>query len=80
LYPNPASSYVTVNFQSEAAGMYSIKVYDLLGKELHSAIVEGIIGKNLFNIPTDLYSNGKYYVRIISPKKESIVSQFILLH
>ena len=80
LYPNPASGYVTVNFDSEASGVHSISVFDESGKELSSAIMEGAIGKNQFTLPTDGYSNGKYFVRIINPKKESIISPIIVQH
>ncbi|HVD97731.1 MAG TPA: autotransporter-associated beta strand repeat-containing protein [Cytophagaceae bacterium] len=80
LYPNPASEFVAINFESEVAGSYDVILYDELGKELAKIIMEGRIGKNQFKLPLDNYSNGKYFIRIVNPKNESIVSPIIIQH
>jgi autotransporter-associated beta strand protein len=80
LYPNPASESVSITFESEEAGSYSISIYDELGKKLAMVMMEGVIGENKFNLPVNSYSNGKYFVRIVNPKQESTVNPIIVQH
>lgn len=35
LYPNPAVSYITFDFQKEFAKGYSIQIYNFLGKKMY---------------------------------------------
>ena len=80
LYPNPASAYVTVNFQSEAAGIYFLNILDDEGKAIYSALIAGIEGENQFNLAVYPFSNGNYFMKIRSPKNEYVTTKLVIQH
>jgi len=80
LYPNPVSSYITMNFQASTPGMYFLNILDDQGKELYSAIIAGMVGENQFNLSTGSYSSGNYFLRVVSPKNETITNKVVVQH
>ncbi|MCX6182410.1 MAG: autotransporter-associated beta strand repeat-containing protein [Bacteroidetes bacterium] len=80
LFPNPTSASMTVNFQSGEAGSHFIFINDAQGNEVFAAMIATLQGENLFVLPTQNYASGTYFVRIVSPKKETISSQIVVQH
>jgi hypothetical protein len=65
LYPNPASSFVTLEFlatQNETI----LQIFDLSGKMVYLHNLNTELGENKITIPTEELSNGMYLVKIIS--------------
>lgn len=62
LYPNPADEEVRLSFQSADAGNYSIKVYDILGKNILNEGGISKAGRNEHLINIKSLSKGIYVV------------------
>jgi hypothetical protein len=69
LYPNPASSYITIE-----APKGLIEICDILGKKLSSYNK----GSNNIVINSEPFDNGVYLIRFISDNKETKVIKFII--
>ena len=54
LFPNPATSSMTVNFQSKEAKPHSIFICDAQGNEVFKAMIATLQGENQFTLPTKL--------------------------
>ena len=80
LFPNPANASITVNFQASELGAHFIFINDAQGNEIFKATIATLKGDNKFVLPTQNYASGTYFVRIVSPKKESISSQIVVQH
>ncbi|MCX6181391.1 MAG: autotransporter-associated beta strand repeat-containing protein [Bacteroidetes bacterium] len=80
LFPNPTSASMTVNFQSAESGSHFIFINDAQGNEVFAAMIATLQGENQFVLPTQNYASGTYFVRIVSPKKETISSQIVVQH
>ncbi|MCX6180778.1 MAG: T9SS type A sorting domain-containing protein, partial [Bacteroidetes bacterium] len=78
IFPNPTSSAATMSFQSEGMGMYFLTIVDAQGKQVYAAMVAGIEGENQFNFSTSNFSNGNYFVTIVSPKNKSITNKMLV--
>lgn len=80
LFPNPATSSMTVNFQSKEAKPHSIFICDAQGNEVFKAMIATLQGENQFTLPTQNYASGTYFVRISSAKNESVSSTIVVQH
>ena len=80
LFPNPANASITVNFQASELGAHFIFINDAQGNEIFTATIATLQGDNKFVLPTQNYASGTYFVRIVSPKQETISSQIVVQH
>ncbi len=65
-YPNPFDEIINVNFNLGTEGVYSINIYDDLGKlVLQQNNVVGLVGFNSASIMTENLSKGIYNLQII---------------
>lgn len=62
--PNPATAYTDVSFSSPVAGDFSIKIYNLIGKEIHKQTMRGMAGMNTTRINTDNLTPGVYMISL----------------
>jgi len=60
--------------------LYIIFINDAQDNEVFAAMIATLQGDNKFQLPTQNYASGTYFVRIVSPKKESISSQIVVQH
>jgi hypothetical protein len=70
-YPNPFNPSTSISFTLGTTGKASLKVYDLLGKEV-ATIAEGIYNAgelNTFNFNADRLTSGVYYYQLVSDAK-----------
>ncbi|MCK9410022.1 MAG: T9SS type A sorting domain-containing protein [Bacteroidetes bacterium] len=70
-FPNPFNPSTSISFTLGATGKASLKVYDVLGKEV-AIVTEGIynVGElNTFNFNADGLTSGVYYYRLMSDAK-----------
>jgi hypothetical protein len=64
VFPNPASSYVDVSFNSSKQGNYSITVYVLQGTLLLQKSGAGTVGYHSVRVDIGSLANGMYLVKL----------------
>ncbi len=64
LFPNPASSQVTVYYHSASARQVEVVVSDLSGKQVRSQMFRALSGENNFLITTKGLAKGMYMVQV----------------
>ena len=64
VYPNPASSDITINFNSERNQNINISINDILGNEIYKNNNSLLIGKNNLNIDLSGFKQGVYFICI----------------
>jgi photosystem II stability/assembly factor-like uncharacterized protein len=62
IYPNPASSEITLNFRSDKPEKYRIDIYNLLGESILVSSDEG-------TIDVSALGSGQYFLRVLSDEK-----------
>jgi photosystem II stability/assembly factor-like uncharacterized protein len=62
IYPNPASSEITISFKSDKPERYRIAIYNLLGESILVSSDEGTIDVSALH-------SGQYFLRIITDKQ-----------
>lgn len=68
-YPNPFNPTTVITYRLKSSGNVTLKIYDMLGREVHSAVNEyqtAGIHKVDFNIQSTGLSSGIYYYRLTS--------------
>ncbi len=63
-YPNPASEKLMINFESIGNNLYSVKLIDLLGKQLYASSNTSQEGMNQLSIDVSSYPKGIYFLFI----------------
>ena len=61
LYPNPATTYITIDFQKAVDKTYSIQVYKFLGKKMYEN--QNLVEKTTLNLND--YFRGMYIYHLI---------------
>src|SRR4029453_6445099 len=64
LYPNPASEFVYLNFNSATEGLVNIQIVNSLGQLVKQCPVNTIKGQNQFKIQVADIRPGMYILRI----------------
>jgi hypothetical protein len=69
--PNPSNKDVIIHFYNTKATAYTIKVTDVLGKEIYRATKNAVAGANAFLLQNNLvhFQKGIYVIEIRSAKK-----------
>ncbi|ACF13885.1 Fibronectin type III domain protein [Chloroherpeton thalassium ATCC 35110] len=65
-YPNPFNPSTTICFSLKYAGTAILKVFDMLGKEVGAAQIQGNAGWNSYTFSAKALSSGMYYYQVIS--------------
>lgn len=64
VYPNPATDFVTVEFNASEAGNAMLAVYDVLGKKVYDLNIGEVNGSVIKTINTQTYAAGIYTVKL----------------
>jgi len=80
LYPNPASDYVILEFNSENSQNMNLLIYDLNGKTVRRKVIDAIPGENKINVDLNELQNGLYYCHLtgglkIYPLKKLLINR-----
>ena len=75
-YPNPASSEVRFNYELSACDHASVSVYNLLGQEVKSMNLTGLLGQAVFSV-ADL-KEGIYFCNLIVNGQALKTEKFIV--
>ena len=62
VYPNPASSQATVEFNAAKAETYSISMTDITGRIMTKESTTAVVGENLFQLNLEGFSKGIYLI------------------
>jgi hypothetical protein len=62
--PNPASDYTDVSFTSPIGGDFTIKLFNMIGKEVYQQTIRGMAGLNTNRIQLDEYTPGVYMLSL----------------
>jgi len=62
--PNPANSYTDVSFSTPLAGDFTLKVYNMIGKEVLIQHIRGMAGINTTRLNLEGISSGVYMLSI----------------
>ncbi len=77
-YPNPATDNFTLELSNFEAGDYTLKMYNIIGKEVKS-IDFRYSGDTKMLVPTEDLKAGTYIYRIITEDNESLISRRIII-
>jgi uncharacterized lipoprotein YddW (UPF0748 family) len=80
-YPNPFNSSTVISYQLSAASHVTLKVFDILGKEIETLVDEVLepgIHQSTFHIPHSAFTSGVYFYRLTGAGS-SITKSFVLL-
>lgn len=79
-YPNPFNPTTTINYQVPESGHVTLKVYDIMGKEI-ATLVDGVKNKGNYNINFSMeryhLASGIYFCRL-SAGKNMLTTKMIL--
>jgi hypothetical protein len=74
IYPNPASERLTINYQLSTNSHVSIKVYDIMGREVdESGIMNYELGINKINYDVSKLLSGVYFVKLSTDNALKVV-------
>lgn len=62
--PNPASTFTDVAFTSPIGGDFTLKIFNMIGKEVYKQIIRGMAGKNTTRVLLDDYTPGVYMLSL----------------
>ncbi len=62
--PNPADNYTDVLFSSPISGDFTLKIFNLIGKEVYHQVIRGMAGINTTRVETSEFTPGVYMISI----------------
>jgi hypothetical protein len=65
VYPNPSSGALTFSFDAPSAGQVNISVYDILGREVHRSVSEGVSSGHRSITIDPAIPSGTYLYRLV---------------
>lgn len=66
VYPNPATSEATINFNMSKAGNVDLQIVNILGQTVYSARIDAVAGANTTKIDVASYKAGMYFYTMIA--------------
>jgi hypothetical protein len=80
-YPNPFNPATTIVAELPAAGIVTVKVYDMLGREINTVVNRHLpAGLHQFQLNASMLSSGIYFYRLISISSDGSVQWFSPVH
>ncbi|MFM7021939.1 MAG: T9SS type A sorting domain-containing protein [Flavobacteriales bacterium] len=68
---NLVDNISTFSFNAEAGGIYTVKLFDAIGNELNTEVVQADKGSNSFDLSLGNYSSGYYIVQLVAANGET---------
>jgi hypothetical protein len=79
LFPNPASTSLTVNFFTPNQQNSTIEIYDMIGKVVSTQVINSQEGFNAQDLDITGLNNGVYFLKMTQSEK-STVKKFVVKH
>ena len=73
VYPNPATSYATVELNVKTSGKVDLGVYDLMGKEVKVLLKNEALTSDTYSFSIDDLAYGIYLVKAKSGEETKVV-------
>ena len=71
VYPNPASDYASISFDSELAGNYTVVITDMSGKKLLQKTGISSAGSNKLYLDIHQLSRGMYIINLLQDNRNN---------
>jgi Secretion system C-terminal sorting domain len=71
LYPNPASSHVTMTFDHEINGEITIEVFSVIGNRVEKQVIQAH-GEKTFTLNTSELPEGVYMLKVSDGKSSDV--------
>ncbi|WP_296311098.1 ice-binding family protein [Winogradskyella sp. UBA3174] len=65
-FPNPMTTYITLQFTASQSETVQIVMYDQLGKQVYNKSYNAVLGKNSITLNRENLSTGLYFCKIVS--------------
>ncbi|MEO5570952.1 MAG: DNRLRE domain-containing protein [Bacteroidia bacterium] len=69
IFPNPVKDVLTVSYESDENTSASLKIFGIAGNEIYSRSMELAAGDNDFQLKTNVWMKGIYFVTITTSKE-----------
>lgn len=79
LFPNPASTSLTINFFTPTQENSTVEIYDMIGKVVASKVISSQEGFNAQDLDITGLNNGVYFLKMTQSEK-STVKKFVVKH
>ena len=79
VYPNPASDYINLSYQSTIDAPTSIEIFTITGARIFAQSVLSNEGNNLTTINVSDYNNGTYLIRILTKDRAPVVKKLQII-
>jgi len=77
-YPNPFNSNTNIKFEITNRHNVSIKIYDILGREVETLINEILnVGTYEINWNAENYSSGMYFIKLITDNNSAVKNMIL---
>ncbi len=64
IYPNPANSNITIEYNSKNAGRITVTIFDMVGRVVSQHALQCNAGYNMAQVPVAYLSKGKYILKL----------------
>lgn len=71
IYPNPAHDQLQIDFESESDQNYSIRIFDLSGKQVVMQSGTALTGSNNLMLDVEAFPSGIYFMELINGNQRS---------
>lgn len=72
VYPNPATNFLNVSFDSQNVQTVDLKIVDLSGKVLYNNILNHNGGSEIYKVPVSDLASGIYFLHLNTPTGKNI--------
>ena len=77
-FPNPTNGKLNVVFSVAAEGKYTMKLVDVIGKEVLSNVYTAVEGSNLFEIDLSGFAKGIYNLNVGTDGAEMLTMRIVV--
>ena len=68
VFPNPAQEKLTINFYASVEGLFTFKLFDMIGINVMNTFHYGVKGMNTFELNLSELNKGMYFVEVVTEK------------
>jgi hypothetical protein len=71
VFPSPAVDKVTVEYETTSEGLITLRVYDIVGREVYNQPIETQIGVQQTEVPLQTLASGLYIIQLINTSEST---------
>ncbi|MAX80748.1 MAG: hypothetical protein CL843_11325 [Crocinitomicaceae bacterium] len=77
IFPNPVKDYTNISFNAEGLQTVQLRIVDVLGKEVATAILPG--GNTLYSLNSSEFQSGVYFVQLLMDSGDVLSTQKLVV-